>query len=276
MPWREKYQQLQNQLKGFGSVAVAFSGGVDSTLLLKLAADTLGPANVLAVTLISPLIPTEQSKHCCQLAKQLGVRQEQIETQKLEPVELVNNSPQRCYYCKKHLYRQLLEIQLNAGVKILIEGSNVDDLTDYRPGRKAVEELHISSPLLECGFTKEDIRSLSRHLGLSTWDKPAMACLASRVPYGTKLSRDLLQRIDNCEYWLQQQGFPLARVRCHGQLVRIEIPPEQFARLLDPDRQRELLHVFTKNGFDYITLDLQGYRRGSMNESLTKAEKEQQ
>lgn len=274
MTLQEKYKRLQNQLKGYDSVAVAFSGGVDSTLLLKLAADTLGRENVLAVTLVSPLFPSAENEQCCLLAEQLGVRHQRIETQELEPAELVANGPQRCYYCKNHLFRQLLDIQHKAGIEILIEGSNVDDLSDYRPGRKALEELQICSPLLECGFTKDDIRCLSRQLGLATGDKPAMACLASRVPYGTKLTSDLLRRIGNCEHWLHQQGFPLARVRCHEQLARIEIAPEQFARLLEPDRQRELLCIFAKNGFDYTTLDLRGYRMGSMNETLTQNEKE--
>jgi uncharacterized protein len=274
MPWQGKYQRLQDQLKGYGSVVVAFSGGVDSTLLLKVATDMLGPDRVLAATLVSPLFPASESKQCRQLCTQWGVRLQQIEQRDLEPPQLIENGPQRCYHCKKHLFHQLLSIQHKAKIEILIEGSNADDLTDYRPGRKALEELQIRSPLLECGFTKSDVRSLSRHLGLATWDKAAMACLASRVPYGTELSVDLLRRIGNCEHWLQQQGFALVRVRCHKRLARIEIEPELFSRLLEPDRQRELLYIFTKNGFDYIALDLQGYRRGSMNETLTQVEKE--
>jgi uncharacterized protein len=270
----EKYQQLQSLLKNYSGVAVAFSGGVDSTLLLKVASDVLGAERVLAITAVSPLFPASEKTLGCQITAQLNVRHHFIESPHLEPQALVDNGPLRCYYCKKHIFQQCLEVQQKEGFNILIEGSNSDDLDDYRPGRKALEELQIYSPLLECHFTKAQVRSLSHHLGLNNWNKPATACLASRVPYGTPLTRDLLRRISDCEDWLHQQGFSQCRVRSDQQLARIEIEPKLFSKFLEPDRQRELLNFFKKNGFDYITLDLQGYRRGSMNETLIKEEKD--
>ncbi len=269
MSLSEKYQRLQELLINYGSVAVAFSGGVDSTLLLKAARDCLGRDKVVAITLISPLFPAEEVSQSEQLARQLGVVQLKIQLNDLEPVELISNGPLRCYHCKKHLFRKIVEQQELQGFAVSADGSNLDDLQDYRPGRKALDELKIRSPLLEAELSKQEIRELSRVLQLMTWDKPALACLASRIPYGTPLDTDLLQRIARCEQWLRTRGFSQCRVRYHQQIARIELEPAGFSLLSDSGLREELVVFFKKNEFDYVTLDLQGYRSGSMNTGLT-------
>ncbi len=268
MSLSEKYQRLQELLINYGSVAVAFSGGVDSTLVLKVARDCLGPEKVIAITLSSPLFPDKEGRQSEQLAKQLGVVQLKVQLNGLEPAELISNGPLRCYHCKKHLFQKIVELQKREGLAVSVDGSNLDDLQDYRPGRRALEELNIHSPLLEAQLTKQEIRELSRELQLETWDKPALACMASRIPYGTPLDTVLLQRISRCEEWLRTQGFSQCRVRYHQQIARIEIVPAEFYLLTHSALREELVVFFKKNGFDYVTLDLQGYRSGSMNTGL--------
>lgn len=268
----KKYHHLQKLLSHFDSVAIAFSGGVDSTLLLKVACDNLGPERVLALTAISPIFPDYEIEQSRKLAREFGVKQKFVATDQLALDHFTDNSPQRCYHCKQHLFIQLLKSIEPSELSTLLDGSNLDDLKDYRPGLTAIKNLNIRSPLLEARLTKHDIRHLSRKLGLSTWNKQPFACLATRVPYGTKITREVLQQVDSCEHWLRQHKFTNYRVRSYGNLARIEINPLEMSRLLDESLRLSLVEAFKQNGFDYITLDLQGYRSGSMNETLPETQ----
>ena len=264
----EKYQHLKDILSEFNSVTIAFSGGVDSTLLLKVACDSLGADKVLALTATSPIFPSyeiEQSKH---LAEEMGVRQQFIDSNEMELADFVDNGLQRCYYCKYNLLSLFIR-ELRGTSRILLDGSNLDDQDDYRPGQKAVTQLQVRSPLFEAKLGKQEIRDLSHELGLSTWDKQSFACLATRFPYGTPITVDRLKQIDRCETWLRLQGFSTYRVRYHNQLARIEVSPAAIPRFLEETFRLELVETFKINGFDYVTLDLQGYRSGSMNEILS-------
>lgn len=266
----EKYQSLKDILSHFDSTVVAFSGGVDSTLLLKVACDVLGTENVLALTATSPIFPSYEIELSTALANEIGVRQQLVDSGQMELTDFVENSLQRCYHCKYNMLTQFLQtIAETSG--ILLDGSNLDDQADFRPGQKAVTQLKVRSPLLEAKFTKDDIRTLSRRLNLSTWDKQPFACLATRFPYGSRITTKRLQQVDKCETWLRLQGFSYYRVRCHDQLARIEVGDDEISRLLDKPLRAELLKTFKASGFDYVTLDLQGYRSGSMNEIITEA-----
>lgn len=264
----EKYQHLQNILAGFSSVAIAFSGGVDSTLLLKVACDSLGADKILALTATSPIFPSYEIEQSQRLAVEFGVRQQLISSHEMELADFVKNGLQRCYYCKHNLFSLFLNELKKTPGKTLLDGSNLDDQDDYRPGQKAITQLNIASPLLEAKLGKPEIRELSRQLGLSTWDKQPFACLATRIPYGTRITIEGLKQIEQCETWLRLQGFSHYRVRCYNQLARIEVAPEEIARFLDETLRLDLVETCKSNGFDYVTLDLQGYRSGSMNEIL--------
>ena len=272
MSLETKHQRLANLLKELPNAAVAFSGGIDSTLLLRIACDTLGCDRVLALTATSALFPAAEIEQSHILANSLGVRQELIAGKELEVPEVANNDPRRCYHCKRHLFESFFVHARACGYTTLLDGSNLNDLDDYRPGRQALEELRVRSPLIETGFTKEDIRHLSHRLGLPNWDKPAFACLATRFPYGVPITPEALQQVARCEDWLRQQGFSCYRVRCHDRLARIEVAPGELDRLLDHALREELTGFFQQNGFDYITVDLQGYRTGSMNATLVNAD----
>lgn len=264
----EKFQQLQESLAQYNSVAVAFSGGVDSTFLLQSAALALGPQKVLALTVSSALSPDFELAASRVLAKKIGVRQQLVKLDLLEITAVATNDAKRCYHCKRALYTQLLKTAQSHGIKTLLDGSNLDDLHDYRPGQAALKELCICSPLLDAELTKQDIRDLSKKLELSTWDKPPFACLASRFPYGIEITEQRLRQVERCEDWLRQQGFRNYRVRYHEDLARIELPAAEISRLLDEKRRQQLVAEFKSSGFTYITLDLQGYRSGSLNETL--------
>ena len=268
MALAEKYQQLKAALACYDRVAVAFSGGVDSTLLLKVAVEVLGSEKVLALTANSPLYPEFETEESKSLAQSLGVRQLLIASTKLENAELIANQPRRCYHCKKALYQHFLQLAEEQGYQTVLDGSNLDDLDDYRPGQDALKELQIDSPLLEAGLTKAEIRSLSKQLQLPSWNKQAFACLASRIPYGTPLTPERLKQVEQCEQWLRQQGFANYRVRYHHELARVELPEEEIPRLLDNQFRQQLVAAFKAAGFTYVSLDLQGYRTGSMNETL--------
>jgi len=268
MKLAEKHQHLQAAIVGYRKVAVAFSGGVDSTLLLKVASDTIGKDKVLALTVSSPLYPEFETAESQALARQIGVRQLLVTEDPLADPEVSANQPRRCYHCKKALYRQLQQLAAEHDCEAVLDGSNLDDLDDYRPGQEALKELQIASPLLAAGFTKADVRALSRQLQLPSWTKQAFACLASRIPYGTALTPERLKQVDRCESWLREQGFSNYRVRYHHELARIELPETELTRLLEPGLRQQLVTSFKAAGFTYVSLDLQGYRTGSMNETL--------
>ena len=272
MTLTDKFDFLKQRLSRFTSIAVAFSGGVDSTLLLKVACDILGAEQVLALTAKSAVHSNFESSQSEELAREIGVKQLLIDCHELQLPAFQENGPQRCYHCKQLLFKVFLERAEQEGFATVLDGSNLDDLTDYRPGQKALKDLQICSPLLEAALNKAEIRQLSKQLGLPTWDKQAFACLASRFPYGTRITAKRLQQVERCENWLREQGFSNYRVRYHGQLARIELVPEEFPRVLEQALRRQLIAECRAAGFTYVTLDLQGYRSGSMNELLNLAE----
>ncbi|OGP77670.1 MAG: TIGR00268 family protein [Deltaproteobacteria bacterium RBG_16_49_23] len=265
---KTKIEKLKEIFQSMGKVLVAFSGGVDSTFLLKMARDTLGAENVLAVTALSPLYPERELKGAEKMAREIGVNHRLIESNELEIDGFSKNPPDRCYLCKRELFGELKTVARKENISSIVEGSTVDDEKDYRPGKKAVRELGIRSPLAEASFSKKDVREASKKLGLPTWDKPSFACLASRFPYREEITADGLKRVNEAEDFLIGLGFKQVRVRHYQDLARIEIFKEEFGRLLDEEiRERVVAHL-KKIGYHYITLDLQGFRSGSMNEVL--------
>ncbi len=264
----QKLAQLKKLLSRYDKVAVAFSGGVDSTFLLAVAAEVFGRECLLALTAAAPIFPTQEIKSSAALAATLGVRQVIVDCNPLELDDVADNPPLRCYHCKQHLFTRLREQACAAGFTDLLDGSNLDDLDDYRPGRKALEELKIGSPLLDARLTKGDIRELSRQRGLATADKPALACLASRFPYGTRITNERLQQVEKCEEFLRQRGFRTFRVRYHGDMARIEVHLDEMPGIMKDGLRADLLAAFKAAGFTYVALDLQGYRTGSLNENL--------
>ncbi len=264
---QEKFTNLQNILKKMQSVLVAFSGGVDSTFLLKVARDVLG-SNVLAVIANSETYPEREQQEALRIANDMQVRFKVIRTKELDNPNFKGNPPERCYFCKRELFSRLKEIAAEENIPFVCDGANIEDTLDYRPGSKAAEELAIRSPLKEAGLGKKEIRLLSKKLGLSTWDKPAMACLSSRFPYYTPIEEESLRRIDQAEEYLRTKGFSQIRVRHHGQIARIEIDPSEFFLVMEKQTRDEVVESLRKIGYQYVTLDLAGYRTGSMNEPL--------
>ena len=265
-PLEEKYLKLRQILRQMGSVLVAFSGGVDSTFLLKVARDELGE-RVCAITATSPTYPEWEFRSAVDLAGSIGVPQIVVESNELEIDGFAANPKDRCYHCKKELFQLCVRKAAELGYDHIADGSNIDDLGDYRPGRTAVAELGVRSPLLEAGLGKEEIRQLSRELGLPTWNKQPFACLASRFPYGTEINAERLRQVERCEELLRQEGFRLYRVRFHEQTARIELTEEEMPRLLEKGLKERVVKGFKEAGFVYVALDLQGYRTGSMNET---------
>jgi len=267
MRLQEKMEILKSRLAEMRSVVVAFSGGVDSTFLLKVAHQVLG-GNVIAVTAKSNTYPEREFKEAGDFIKSLGIRQVVITSNEMEIDGFSGNPPNRCYFCKKELFSRIVEAASQNNIKYVLDGSNVDDLEDYRPGKQALDELGILSPLREAGMAKEDIRILSRELMLPTWDKPAFACLASRFPYGHKITGEKLEMVDKAEQYLIEQGFRQVRVRHHGDVARIEVLQNERRSFFDVDLMDRVYSRLKEIGFVYVALDMKGYRTGSMNETL--------
>lgn len=263
----QKIRKLSEYLAGLGSVAVAFSGGVDSTFLLQAAKDVLGDG-VIALTAVSDFFPDRERREADAFCRERGIRQIICREEILKVPGVAANPANRCYLCKRALFEMFLAQAKRQGFSHVAEGSNLDDLGDYRPGLQAIAELGILSPLRECGFSKEDIRALSKEIGLPTASKPSYACLASRFAYGEEITSEKLAMVDQAEQLLLDLGFTQMRVRIHGTLARIEVLPEDFPRLAEPALRREIAEKLKTYGFSYVTADLAGYRTGSMNEML--------
>lgn len=262
----QKIEKLKQIIHQYERVVVAFSGGVDSSLLLALSIEVLGRDHVVALIGSSPTYPARERERAIAFCEGLGVEHHMLETSEIADGRYRENNPLRCYYCKSHLFDDALRFARERGIAVVVEGSNADDMDDYRPGRMATIEREVKSPLLEAGLTKTEIREVSKQLGLATHDLPAKACLASRIPYGTAIDVGVLETIDQAEGFLESLGFGQVRVRYHGDIARIEVDPQEFPSILE---HRETIVTRLKGlGFTYIVLDLSGYRTGSMNEKL--------
>lgn len=260
---KDKVDSLRALIRGYGSAVVAFSAGVDSTLLAKIVSEELGEKGY-ALTITSPFNPELETTEAVTLAGEFGITHLVVAIEKFSPTILAN--PQdRCYHCKKAIFSKIQEEAQKLGVENILDGSNIDDLSDYRPGKIALEELGIKSPLLEAGWTKADIREYSKELGLPTWEKPAFACLASRIPYDEEITLSKLKMIERAEEYLSASGFKQYRVRCHGDLARVELLPEDRKKFYSDEMMDKLSLKLKEFGFKYVALDCSGYKMGNLN-----------
>lgn len=266
-----KLERLETLLAPLRKVVLAFSGGVDSTFLLAVLGKDPG-RKVIAVTAFSPTHPQQEQEAARGLARLFSADHREITGDEINLEGFRTNPPDRCYHCKKHLFSKIEEIRMQEGCEVVLDGSNVDDLSDFRPGLRALKELGVRSPLQEAGLGKSEIRALSQEMDLPTWNKPSLACLASRIPYGTEITEEALTRIDRCEAFLLERVKGSVRVRYHGNLARIEVASAAFPELLT--HREAIIGFFKQQGFAYVTLDLEGYRTGSMNEVLLQSERD--
>jgi uncharacterized protein len=264
----EKFLNLKRIITQLGKAAVAFSGGVDSSFLSKVCYDVLGE-NALAVTVVSPLLPKSEIEDAKEIARSIGIKHLLIEDNVIEDA-VAENPPDRCYFCKKIEFLNIKEASLKYGIDVVLEGSNFDDLSDYRPGLIALNELKILSPLRKAELTKKEIRELSKKMNLKNWDKPAYACLASRIPYGEKITYNKLKKIEKSEDFLKQKGFKQFRVRSHNDTARIEVAPEERKKLFNTELMDTISKELKSYGFIFVSMDLEGYKTGSLNSILKR------
>jgi len=273
MTLKDRHESLQKILKDLGQVVVAYSGGVDSTFLLKTAVDTLGAENVLACMSVGPAEPGNLYERAQTMAQSIGVELMTVEAGEMEDPRFTANNPDRCFHCKSRLCHRLLDVAQQRGFEHVVFGTNQDDLDDFRPGNRALKAFGIRSPLAEAELTKEDIRQLSRQAGLPTADQPASPCLASRIAYGLEITEQRLQQIDQAEGFLRSLGFVELRVRHHDTIARIEVRPQDVPKLAAEPIRSKIVERLKSLGFQFVTVDLQGFRSGSLNESLSQEQK---
>lgn len=268
MNLQDKYEKLKNIISETGKAAVAFSGGVDSALLSKVTYDVLRE-NSIAITLVSPMNAQSEMKDAEELAKEIGIKHYMINDDEIED-EVLANPVNRCYFCKKIEFGAIIDKAKEVGVKVVFDGSNMDDMSDYRPGLQALSELEVMSPLRMAGLTKSDIRELSHQLGLRSWNKPALACLGSRIPYGERITIEKLTKIDKSEDYLRSLGFVQFRVRSHENMARIEVSPEERSKMFDGNLLDQISKQLKTYGYQYVCMELEGYVTGSLNRVIEK------
>jgi len=270
---QDKYSSLQSILKGLGRAVIAYSGGVDSSFLLKAAVDTMGAENVIACIGISPSLAASQKTTALEIAEAVGITVREIKLDELDDSQYSANKADRCFHCKSHLYCKLGEIAKAEGIEHILCGSNLDDEDDFRPGNRAATNFGVHAPLAEASFTKADIRQLSRKFGLATADMPASPCLASRISYGLEVTAERLDQVEKAEDFLRSLGFVEFRIRHHGDVARIEVTAKDIKKVVEDNSRAVIVKKFKSLGFKFITLDMQGFRSGAMNEALTESEK---